>query len=1432
MRQTIRKLLALLVMIVAGSSGVWAVDVNYLYSYTTRTSYNPTQITNGDNVLLDAGWYYVSTDVTITGNLSRTAGGGPTNIILCDGAKLTINGKINYTGFDISFYAQSSGDTMGELTLTSDANDAITCDKMSVFGGRITVTGGITCKNSGNAFVFNRGQVIANKIIDGSGSDDGGVVLSHQYATDFIKVTTYSTAFVEFLKVFVTDDATPVEIPIDKIPTGLTTLTLADLNGRKISPKVYNITIPDPNPTGGTITTNKTTAVEGEPVNVTLTPSSAELIVRSAKYTLGTEDTNIDPTNLTYAWNNGFWPLAMPRGSITIAATFGPYTAKIGGVNYHSLATAFAAVASGETIVINDNFDNPAINYDFSGASKNVTIDLNGYDCTFGNISSKYGDLTIQGPGNITFGTLDNQGNLTIDGANVTTIDILTNVATSDQTLLLDNGAVLTTNTTAQWYAKQIHLDHGSHWIANNSLFMDCVDDFTFDFIDNASRLDLIECTVTGWNTGHLAGVLNPYIRPGSTLTVDGWTKNNLSLRKSWGLTLTNNFGANATVNFFQSATEPTAATFNPALYIPAGEPGANEITEIENIDGTSDFHMIVHIVPADGYWTDGQILFAMEGAAAPVRAKAPGIDLGQTLTLLKADQVLGIDRHDGAGWYYYKLKKEHNINAGYVSSIIDGYVLPKFNLETNSSVSGSVLTVTDGTANGWKAELSYDKISWKFDDSGHVPTTKKIVVKYNDKTLIALNDADSIASQIKTGSGAKKAIGNHYILSKKAGNYCWFTNEDGNAQFTITVPFDGTGADEDHAWEITNVKDLNLLAKCVTTGEYEFTNEYLKMTGDEYIYDATTSAQFEPIGFYDGYGGYTDMTFKGKFNGNNKTITNLTYSHVNTGGSAASTVGIFGRVAGDISNLNVKNCTFSGADESMGCLGAIAGYQESGTIKNCTVEGCTLTAADDVQNENVGGIVGTACGTIDNCTVTGGSLNVTITKATAWSAGSICAGGIAGSAEDASTTVQDCVVNGVNVKASHLQDYAYAGGIIGRMINGTMTGNRVKGSMTVEAVDVDDASYAFAGAISGDGIGTDPENNKYEYNVKVKINATLMENYTKRAAHWGYAPDDVFGDYTADEPNHNGAMMDVWPATVPAANTYGSKVEFIKNTIGEDCYNIVGSTYFYAPGQTITLKVTTGEWTPGDIRTYYDQLTTLTMNGTDIKDALLFTMPEAEATVSATFTLSEWFTVPTNGKNWMSFYQTWGDYTVASADEYPGIDVEVKTVTDISAQTGVVEANDINGCYSGVPTLFYYAVANASDAVLPPKLKFTPIAGVAAANQTPHEKFKGVAVDTPIGADKIYYMMNGDGDFVRAYITATNKTLTAHRCYIDLSNDPTAGARVLHIVDGGENTGIHDVICDDHADGFWYSLDGRRLNGKPTKKGLFINNGKKIAIK
>jgi hypothetical protein len=35
-----------------------------------------------------------------------------------------------------------------------------------------------------------------------------------------------------------------------------------------------------------------------------------------------------------------------------------------------------------------------------------------------------------------------------------------------------------------------------------------------------------------------------------------------------------------------------------------------------------------------------------------------------------------------------------------------------------------------------------------------------------------------------------------------------------------------------------------------------------------------------------------------------------------------------------------------------------------------------------------------------------------------------------------------------------------------------------------------------------------------------------------------------------------------------------------------------------------------------------------------------------------------------------------------------------------------------------------------------------------------------------------------------------------------------------------------------DNSAGAWYSLDGRKLQGRPTRSGVYVNNGRKVVLK
>ena len=66
------------------------------------------------------------------------------------------------------------------------------------------------------------------------------------------------------------------------------------------------------------------------------------------------------------------------------------------------------------------------------------------------------------------------------------------------------------------------------------------------------------------------------------------------------------------------------------------------------------------------------------------------------------------------------------------------------------------------------------------------------------------------------------------------------------------------------------------------------------------------------------------------------------------------------------------------------------------------------------------------------------------------------------------------------------------------------------------------------------------------------------------------------------------------------------------------------------------------------------------------------------------------------------------------------------------------------------------------------------------------------------------------------------------------------AGARVSAItLNFGEDvvtTSIHSLTPDPSPKGegsdYWYTIDGRKLSGKPSQRGMYINKGKKILVK
>ena len=107
------------------------------------------------------------------------------------------------------------------------------------------------------------------------------------------------------------------------------------------------------------------------------------------------------------------------------------------------------------------------------------------------------------------------------------------------------------------------------------------------------------------------------------------------------------------------------------------------------------------------------------------------------------------------------------------------------------------------------------------------------------------------------------------------------------------------------------------------------------------------------------------------------------------------------------------------------------------------------------------------------------------------------------------------------------------------------------------------------------------------------------------------------------------------------------------------------------------------------------------------------------------------------------------------------------------------------------------------------------------------------VADQFPDMAAADYYVCNGK-QFVKVRGAGT---LGANKAYLKFVTDQQQSApQYINIVMGGDlgegTTGINNVndnLNDNEAT--WYDLNGRKLNGKPAQKGIYIKNGKKVVV-
>ena len=387
------------------------------------------------------------------------------------------------------------------------------------------------------------------------------------------------------------------------------------------------------------------------------------------------------------------------------------------------------------------------------------------------------------------------------------------------------------------------------------------------------------------------------------------------------------------------------------------------------------------------------------------------------------------------------------------------------------------------------------------------------------------------------------------------------------------TKVFDGDGT-ANSPFLIKTADDLKQFTSYYNTGYFD-RNSHVQLYND---INCENQTGFTTIADNSG------ATFCGVFDGNQKTISNLTMTGA----------GLFGYVekdedyVGTIKDLTLSNYHLTGDSWLSATGGIVAELSDGAVVSNCTVKNSTIACDPNQYNPEVGGIVARLYGsTVTGCTVN----NVKLKAETSYTGGSGAAssvGGIVGNATEG--TIESCVVmNGSKITNYYADESAdlNAGAIIGYQYNSTFSENYYYFDVTVEMLNGTNAANKIV--ISGytqRGIGGQTYNEQTQQN---EDNPDLLDG--------------------------NGAVMYTKKVTLPAESTQatviGEEGTYYSTVMESDVLSIL-----VAPGQTATLNAI-----PGDGLA----IASLTVTNTTTSEAITTTSTMIEAgTMQYTFTMPD----------------------------------------------------------------------------------------------------------------------------------------------------------------------------------------------------------------
>ena len=211
----------------------------------------------------------------------------------------------------------------------------------------------------------------------------------------------------------------------------------------------------------------------------------------------------------------------------------------------------------------------------------------------------------------------------------------------------------------------------------------------------------------------------------------------------------------------------------------------------------------------------------------------------------------------------------------------------------------------------------------------------------------------------------------------------------------------------------------------------------------------------------------------------------------------------------------------------------------------------------------------------------------------------------------------------------------------------------------------------------------------------------------------------------------------------------------------------------------------------------------------------------DGETAMSNIFELFEGFEVVVPAGEYATFYKDEPLY----ADPVTSTDAELYTITSVSGDKAIL-SNAIETAPSGTPLLVYNKGTEEKTFLLIP------------ANAEPnlaldvYDGFIGTMQPTVIPASNATtdnYAFNG-----KQFVWVMNEiAIGANKAWLSIPKTNGNPKNIRIYRGNGEATGIDEsIVNSEDMNSVWYDLNGRKLQGKPSLKGVYIKNGKKVVVK